>query len=121
MADVGTVTSDQTYPIEANLLFRYFFTRNQSSIVAFAVGKKYEAGNGVYMVGAHTDSPCLKVKPVSKGEKSGFGMVNVETYGGGLWQTWFDRELSVAGRALVRQKDGNLSHRLVRPLLLICI
>lgn len=92
---------------------RYFFTRNQSSIVAFAVGKQYEAGNGVYMVGAHTDSPCLKVKPVSKGTKSGFGMVNVETYGGGLWQTWFDRELSVAGRALVREKGGQLAHKLV--------
>ena len=65
------------------------------------------------MVGAHTDSPCLKVKPVSKGTKSGFGMVNVETYGGGLWQTWFDRELSVAGRALVREKDGKLAHKLV--------
>lgn len=92
---------------------RYFFTRNQSSLVAFAVGKKYEPGNGVYMVGAHTDSPCLKVKPVGKGIKSGFSMINVETYGGGLWQTWFDRELSVAGRALVRQQDGKLSHRLV--------
>ena len=60
-------------------------------------------------------SPCLKLKPVSKSIKSDFLMVNVEPYGGGLWHTWFDRDLSVAGRVLVR-KDGQLQHKLVRPL-----
>lgn len=84
-----------------------------SSVVAFAVGKKYEPCNGIYMVGAHTDSPCLKVKPISKGTKSGFDMVNVETYGGGLFGTWFDRDLSVAGRVLVRGTAGKLEHKLV--------
>jgi aspartyl aminopeptidase len=85
-----------------------------SSIVAFAVGKKYQPGGGVYMLGAHTDSPCLKVKPVGKGKKSGFAMVNVETYGGGLWTTWFDRDLSVAGRILIRAPGGKLEQKLVR-------
>ena len=57
-------------------------------------------------------SPCLKLKPVSKSTKSGYLTVNVETYGGGLWHTWFDRDLSVAGRVLV--KEGNkLQHKLV--------
>ena len=58
-------------------------------------------------------SPCLKLKPVSKGAKCGFRMLNVETYGGGLWHTWFDRDLSVAGRALLREGE-RLVHRLVR-------
>uniref|UniRef100_A0A7S1SPJ3 aspartyl aminopeptidase n=1 Tax=Tetraselmis chuii TaxID=63592 RepID=A0A7S1SPJ3_9CHLO len=101
---------------------RYFFTRNQSTIVAFAVGAKYKPGNGFYIVGAHTDSPCLKLKPVSKYHKTKHTMVNVEPYGGGLWATWFDRDLTVAGRVLVRQADGTIAHRLVkvdRPLMRI--
>lgn len=64
---------------------RYFFTRNQSSLVAFAVGSDFTCGNGFNILAAHTDSPCLKLKPVSKKESSGYLQVAVQTYGGGLW------------------------------------
>ena len=93
---------------------KYFFTRNQSTLVAFVVGGKYEAGNGVAMIGAHTDSPCLKIKPVSKKEANGCLQVSVEPYGGGLWHTWFDRDLSIAGRVTVRRENGKIEHPLVR-------
>lgn len=72
------------------------------------------------MIAAHTDSPCLKLKPKSASTKSGYLMVNVQLYGGGLWHTWFDRDLSVAGRVILRADDGSFLHRLVkitRPLL----
>lgn len=82
----------------------------------------YVPGNGFHVIAAHTDSPCLKLKPKSSSNKCNCLMVNVQTYGGGLWHTWFDRDLSVAGRVIVRGSDGSYLHKLVkvrRPLLRI--
>lgn len=93
---------------------KYYFTRNQSSIFAFAVGGKWVPGNGFAIVGAHTDSPCLKLKPNSKKNKSGYLQVGVQLYGGGLWHTWFDRDLAVAGRVMRRTTSGTIVHENVR-------
>ncbi|KAL8056541.1 hypothetical protein ABFX02_04G125700 [Erythranthe guttata] len=114
-AGYGQLSERDDWKLEAGK--KYFFTRNHSTIVAFAIGKKYIAGNGIYIIGAHTDSPCVKLKPVSKVSKGGYLEVGVQPYGGGLWHTWFDRDLAIAGRVIVREKkDGSesYSHRLIR-------
>jgi aspartyl aminopeptidase len=93
---------------------KYYTIRNGSTIVAFTVGHKWRPGNPIAMVGAHTDSPCLRVKPISKSENAGFLQVRVETYGRGLWHSWFDRDLSLAGRVLVRDGAGKYAQKVVR-------
>lgn len=103
---------------------RYFFTRNQSALVAFAVGAKFQPGEGgVHIVGGHTDSPNFHLKPKSsKKDKDGYLQVGVEAYGGGIWHTWFDRDLTLAGRVIVEEASGSFVGRLVhvkRPLLRI--
>lgn len=84
---------------------RCFVTRNGSSIIAFRVPER--PFKAMHIVSAHTDSPCLKIKPDPVDISSGsYATLNVETYGGLTLNTWFDRPLSIAGRAFVRIPEG---------------
>jgi len=88
---------------------KYFFTRNGAAVHAFAIGAKYNIESGAFAVaGAHTDNPALRLKPRSNTSSVGISLGSIETYGGGIWQTWFDRNLGVAGKALVvNRKDSS--------------
>ena len=89
---------------------RYYVTRNDSSIVAFCVG---DTRKGFRMVGAHTDSPCLKVKPKPELTKHSYMQLGVEVYGGALLNPWFDRDLSLAGRVQYLSTDNKLKSQLI--------
>ncbi|QTA80192.1 Zinc metallopeptidase M18 domain-containing protein [Desulfonema limicola] len=77
---------------------RYYVIRDDSSIIAFIMGKKALPETGIRMAGAHTDSPCLRIKPQPEIIKHSFFQLGVEVYGGALLNPWFDRDLSIAGR-----------------------
>lgn len=89
---------------------KYYVTRNGSSIIAFVIPKQVE---GFHIVASHSDSPTFKIKELPELVVTNkYTKLNVEGYGGMLMSTWFDRPLSVAGRVLVREKEG-ISVRLV--------
>lgn len=88
---------------------KYFVTRNASSIIAFKMGKSDHKKAGFRMVGAHTDSPCLKAKPNPEKKFKNYLQLGVEVYGGVLLAPWFDRDLSLAGRISYLDKKGKIN------------
>lgn len=80
----------------------HFVVRRGGSVIAFRVGTAPLAEAGLRLVGAHTDSPTFRVRPNSDVRRAGYRLVGVEPYGGALWHTWLDRELTVAGRLALR-------------------
>ncbi|MGE5946762.1 MAG: M18 family aminopeptidase, partial [Betaproteobacteria bacterium] len=98
---------------------RHYVVRGGASIIAFVVGAEPPGSGGFRVVGAHTDSPGLRVKPKAALAADGLLRVGVEVYGGPILATFADRDLSLAGRVAVRTGDGVVL-RLVRfsePLL----
>jgi aspartyl aminopeptidase len=96
-----------------------FVTLNDASLIAFRLGSGPLQEQGIRMMGAHTDSPCLKVKPVPERYQHGCLQLSTEIYGGVLLAPWFDRDLSLAGRVTGRLADGTLRSGLVdfvRPI-----
>lgn len=101
---------------------RYYCTRNDSSLVAFVHGKQALRESGIRMVGTHTDSPCLKVKPTPELHQQGYLQLGVEVYGGVLLNPWFDRDLSLAGRVTYTTPEHKLRSCLidfVKPIAVI--
>jgi aspartyl aminopeptidase len=85
---------------------RYYVIRGGASIVAFTVGGDDLAASGFRLVGAHTDSPGLRVKPKALQGGEGMLRLGVEVYGGPLLATFADRDLSLAGRVAIRNGEG---------------
>ncbi len=104
-----------------NLGEKYYVTRNDSSLIAFVYTHNLSE-KGISMVGAHTDSPALKLKSNTLIHKKGYIQLGVEVYGGALLNPWFDRDLSIAGRVSGLNNAGQLEHKLIdfkRPVAII--
>ncbi len=98
---------------------RYYAVRGGASLIAFIVGSLPLAQSGFRIVGAHTDSPGLRLKPKPAIGGDGLLRLGVEVYGGPILATFSDRDLSLAGRVVLRTPGGTQT-RLVRfeqPLL----
>jgi len=84
----------------------YFVVRGGSSIIAFKLGQSELVNMGLRIIGAHTDSPSLRLKPKASFDGGGYVRIGVEVYGGPILATFADRDLSLAGRVNVRNGAG---------------
>jgi len=98
---------------------RYFVVRAGSSLIAFVAGTEPMSEHGFRLVGAHTDSPGLRLKPNAPHHAEGMTRLGVEVYGGPILATFTDRDLGLAGRVSVRGASGIETRQVAftRPLL----
>ena len=108
-AGFTALEEQDTWDIKVNSA--YVVTRNDSSIIAFRTGA--DLTQGMQMLGAHTDSPCLRVKPNPEIRKHGYLQLGVEVYGGALYHPWLDRDLSIAGRVSGLNKENQVTNTLI--------
>ena len=100
---VGFARADETVSWEDGLPRRGYAIRD-GAIAAWVLPEALGPGAGLRVVGAHTDSPALKLKPAAALVRSGWQLINAEVYGGPLLASFLDRELGLAGRLTTR--DG---------------
>ncbi|GGO84633.1 M18 family aminopeptidase [Wenjunlia tyrosinilytica] len=86
------------------------------ALIAWYVPESATAATPFRIIGAHTDSPNLRVKPIPDTGSAGWRQIAVELYGGTLHNTWLDRDLGLSGRLALRDGSTRLVH-IDRPLL----
>ena len=121
LTDAGFQTINESDNWSSLTKGKYVVTRNDSSLIAFNLSAEKLSETGFRMVGAHTDSPCLKVKPNAEVSKQDYLQLGVEVYGGALLNPWFDRDLSLAGRISYETPDGKIKSKLINFCLPIAI
>lgn len=86
---------------------KYYINHYDTTLFAFTVGNDWGESMApqIRIAAAHTDFPCLRIKPSADVLANGYAQVNVEVYGGAILNTWLDRPLGIAGRVAVRSDD----------------
>ena len=122
LRDSGFKQLAETDPWELAPGNSYFLIRDNGALIAFTLAGNDYQNQGFRMMGAHTDSPSLQIKPLAGKTSHSFFQLGVEVYGGPLLATWFDRDLSLAGRVVCTTSDGQLLTLLIdfkRPVAII--
>jgi len=84
----------------------YYITQNDSTVICFSLPKVLDISKVKFkIIGSHTDSPSIKIKPNSEILTSGYLQLNTEVYGSPILSTWLDRPLSLAGRAFIKSDN----------------
>jgi aspartyl aminopeptidase len=99
---------DEAEPWDVGAGDKVYLVRGGGSLAAFHLGTAPPSEAGFHLVGAHSDSPNLRVKPNPELKQAGYGQLGVEPYGGVLLHTWLDRDLSLAGRVLLADGGSRL-------------
>jgi aspartyl aminopeptidase len=118
----GFVGLDENSSIKLNPGGKYYFSRFDTAVIAFIVGSKALPETGFGMAASHIDSPLLKIKRQSIKIERNVCRIGTEVYGGPIISTWLDRELSIAGRVVVKHGEGDYSSHsidLKRPVAII--
>lgn len=84
----------------------YFIRVYGTGLIAYTVGDAFSPEDAMHLAVAHTDAPCLRVKPVAELVSGEYKRLDIEVYGGAILNTWFDRPLSLAGRVVLRGQDA---------------
>lgn len=107
------LSMEEAWNLTGNGCRGYYASPAAGVLLAFAVDANYKEGDAFRLAVAHTDYPCLHVKPAA--EKNGaYSLLDVEVYGGPILNTWLDRPLGIAGRVMVEEPDGEIIAKLVK-------
>jgi aspartyl aminopeptidase len=100
---------------------KFYVIKHESALIAGICGKKDPKEAGFRIIGSHSDSPSFKLKPKAAFTREGYIQLSTEVYGGPIFASWLDRELSLAGKVVVK-KGKSYEIRLVdmeKPILVI--
>lgn len=108
LKDAGFTEVQMSKPFVLQAGGRYYVRSYGTTLMAFTIGKDFEANKekqAFHIAAAHTDFPCLHIKPKAEMTQLGYLRLDAEVYGGPILNTWLDRPLSIAGRVALRSES----------------
>lgn len=105
LKEAGFTEQKLEEPFTAECGKGYFIRVYGTGLIAYKIGEEFTPGDAIHIAAAHTDAPCLRVKPKAELLSGEYKRLDIEVYGGAILNTWFDRPLSLAGRVALRSES----------------